>query len=279
MSESKSFKLHTRQKYDVSSLIVVWNQDVGQLGPKVSAYMAKELKSRLLGEIGPEGFFSLSGVTVENDVAQFPESRFYGGQNKSVVIFKSDIPRSDWYGFIKLVLDVAIKTFKVKQILTIGGMVLPGAHTTPRTILSVVNSTGMKKALSGYDVAHDMDYETRDDQRPTFSSYLVWAAKDRNIPGTCLWVPIPFYLMTLDDPQACKKVLEFLNGYLGLRLNLTRIEEEVTEQNLKIARVRREFPELDGYISKLEGNQGLTAEEGEKLVKELDVLLRGRRQA
>jgi len=279
LSESKSFKLHTRQKYDVSSLIVVWNQDVGQLGPKVSAYMAKELKSRLLGEIGPEGFFSLSGVTVENDVAQFPESRFYGGQNKSVVIFKSDIPRSDWYGFIKLVLDVAIKTFKVKQILTIGGMVLPGAHTTPRTILSVVNSTGMKKALSGYDVAHDMDYETRDDQRPTFSSYLVWAAKDRNIPGTCLWVPIPFYLMTLDDPQACKKVLEFLNGYLGLRLNLTRIEEEVTEQNLKIARVRREFPELDGYISKLEGNQGLTAEEGEKLVKELDVLLRSRRQA
>jgi len=279
LGENKYFKLHTRQKYDTSSLIVVWNQDVGKLGPRVSAYLAKELKARVLGEISPEGFFSLSGVTVENDVAQFPESRFYGGQNKNLVIFKSDIPRSDWYGFIKLLLYVAEKTFKVKQILTIGGMVLPGAHTSPRTILSIVNSASIKRALSSLDVVHDMDYETRDDQRPTFSSYLIWAAKNRNIPGTCLWAPIPFYLMTLEDPQACKKILELLNGYLGLRISYARIDDEVTEQNLKIARIRREFPELDGYISKLESNQGLTAEEGEKLVKELDVLLRSSHQA
>jgi predicted ATP-grasp superfamily ATP-dependent carboligase len=267
----------TSQKYDASSLIVVWDQDIGRLGPKVATYLSKQLKCRPLAEIGLEGFFSLSGVTVENDVAQFPESRFYGGSNKSIVIFKSNVPRSDWYGFIKLVLDVAEKKFAVKEIFTVGGMVSPGAHTAPRTLLSVVNSPRMKKALSGYDIDRDMNYETRDDQRPTFSSYLVWAAKTRNIPATCLWVPVPFYLMTLEDPQACKKILELLNDYLQLRISLADVDDEVIEQNLKIARVRRQFPELDGYISKLENNLGLTADEGERLVKELELLLRSGR--
>ena len=274
MSEGKSFKLFTRPKFDSSSVVVVWNQDVGRLGPKVADYLTGQLDGQELGEISPEGFFSLSGITVEDDIAQFPESKFYRCQNEDFVIFRSDIPRFDWYGFINLVLDIAEKYFKVKHIYTVGGMVLPSAHTTPRTLLSVVNSAEMKRMFGLYDVVHDMDYETREDQRPTFSSYLLWAAKMRDIPGACLWVPVPFYLMTVEDPQACKKVLEFFNRHLELNIDFADIDKEVAEQNKKIAQARSQFPELDGYITKLESNLGLTADEGEKLVKEMDELLR-----
>jgi len=274
LSEGKSFKLFTRPKFDSSTVVVVWNQDVGRLGPKVADYLTGQLDGQELGEISPEGFFSLSGITVEDDIAQFPESKFYRCQNEDFVIFRSDIPRFDWYGFINLVLDIAEKYFKVKHIYTVGGMVLPSAHTTPRTLLSVVNSAEMKKILSKYDIVDNMDYETREDQRPTFSSYLLWAAKMRDIPGACLWVPVPFYLMTVEDPQACKKVLEFFNRHLELNINFADIDNEVAEQNKKIAQARSQFPELDGYISKLETNLGLTADEGEKLVKEIDELLR-----
>lgn len=277
MKEAKSFKLLTRQKFDSSSIVVVWNQDVGRLGPKISDYLSRDLKCRAIGEISPEGFFSLGGVTVENDVAHFPESKFLGSGNKRLVIFRSDIPRLDWYRFINLFLDVTENYFKVRQIYTIGGMVLPGAHTAPRTLLSVVNSTNMKRMLANYDIVHDMDYETRDEQRPTFSSYLLWAAKNRGIPGACLWVPVPFYLMTVEDLQACKKVLELLNKHLELHINFKEIDSEVIQQNQKIAQARTQFPELDGYISKLESNLGLTAEEGEKLVKGMDELLRSSR--
>jgi proteasome assembly chaperone (PAC2) family protein len=255
-------------------VVVVWNQDVGRLGPKVADYLTGQLDGQELGEISPEGFFSLSGITVEDDIAQFPESKFYRCQNEDFVIFRSDIPRFDWYGFINLVLDIAEKYFKVKHIYTVGGMVLPSAHTTPRTLLSVVNSAEMKRMFGLYDVVHDMDYETREDQRPTFSSYLLWAAKMRDIPGACLWVPVPFYLMTVEDPQACKKVLEFFNRHLELNIDFADIDKEVAEQNKKIAQARSQFPELDGYITKLESNLGLTADEGEKLVKEMDELLR-----
>jgi proteasome assembly chaperone (PAC2) family protein len=275
LNEGKSFKLFSRPKFNSSSVIIVWNQDVGRLGPKVADYLIKQLKGRELGEINPEGFFSLGGVTVEGDIAQFPESKFYRCRSEDLVIFRGDIPRFDWYRFINLALDIAEKYFKVKQIYTIGGMVLPNAHTAPRTLLSVVNATEMKRMLDNYDVVQDMNYETREDQRPTFSSYLLWAAKMRDIPGACLWVPIPFYLITVEDPQACRKVLEFFDRHLELNINFADIDMEVAEQNQRIALARGRFSDLDGYISKLEGNLGLTAEEGERLVKKIDELLRG----
>jgi len=274
LSEGKSFKLFTRAKFDSSSVVVVWNQDVGRLGSRVADYVAGQLECRELGEISPEGFFSLSGVTVEDDVAQFPESKFYRCRTKDFVIFKSDIPRFDWYGFINLVLEISEKYFNVKQIYTIGGMVVPSAHTAPRTLLSVVNSTEMKRTISNYDIVHDMNYETNDDQRPTFSSYLLWAAKAKDIPGACLWVPVPFYLITVGDPEACRTILELLDRHLELNINFSDINNEVAQLNQKIAQARDRFPDLDGYISKLESNLGLTAEEGERLVKKIDELLR-----
>jgi predicted ATP-grasp superfamily ATP-dependent carboligase len=273
LSESKSFRLSTKQRFDESSLVVVWEQDVARLGPTIADYLFDELKCRTIGEISPEGFFPLSGVSVENDVAQFPGCKFYSGRNKNLVIFRSDIPRFDWYEFINLVLDVAEKYFKSRHVYTIGGMVLPAAHTAPRTLLPVVNTPEMKKVLERYDVVSDMDYETQDGQRPTFSSYLIWAAKNRGIPGVCIWVPVPFYLMTVEDPEACKKVLELLDKHLKLYMDFSGIENESAEMNRKIEEARRKYPEVDGYISKLEGNLGLTAEEGEKLVKEMDALL------
>jgi hypothetical protein len=46
LSEGKSFKLFTRSKFDSSSMVVVWNQDVGRLGSRVADYLAGQLKGR-----------------------------------------------------------------------------------------------------------------------------------------------------------------------------------------------------------------------------------------
>ena len=269
MGEGQPFKLFTRPKLESSSLLVAWNQDAGKVGPKVADYLNKKLRGREFAEISPVGFFSLGGVSVEDDVAQFPESKFYCCRGKSLVIFKSDIPRCDWYEFLSLVLDIAEEYCRVKEIYTVGGMVSPGAHTTPRMLLSVANSTEMKRTLSHYDLISDMDYETQDGQRPTFSSFLLWAAKRRNIAGASLWVPVPFYLLAVEDPRACKKIIEFFDRHLELNIDLADMDEDVAKQDKRIAQARSQSPELDGYISKLETNFGLTVDESEKLVKEM----------
>ena len=276
MGEGQPFKLFTKPKLESSSLLVAWNQDAGRVGPRVADYLNRKLRSREFADIAPEGFFSLGGVSVEDDVAQFPDSKFYWCQEKSLVILKSDVPRYDWYGFLNLVLDIAEKYCKVKEIYTVGGMVSPGAHTIPRMLLSVTNSTETKQTLRQYDLISDMDYETQDGQRPTFSSFLLWAAKRRNIAGVSLWVPVPFYLLAFGDPWACKKIMEFFDRRFDLNINFAGIDDEITKQDREIAQVRSQISELDSYISKLESNLGLTVEESEKLVKELEEWLRRR---
>jgi proteasome assembly chaperone (PAC2) family protein len=275
LGKGQPFKLFIKPELESSSLVVVWNQDAGGIGPKVADYLNKELASREFAEIDPESFFALSGVSVEDDIVQFPESKFYWCQGRSLVIFRSDIPRYEWYEFLNLVLDVAEKYCKVKEIYTVGGMVSPGAHTTPRMLLSVTNSTEMKQMLRQYDLISDMDYETQNGQRPTLSSFLLWAARRRNIAGASLWVPVPFYLLAVEDPWACKKVTEFLDRRFDLNINFASMDAEIAKQNRKIAQARSQVSELDSYISKLENNLGLTVGESEKLVKELEEWLRG----
>jgi septal ring factor EnvC (AmiA/AmiB activator) len=70
--------------------------------------------------------------------------------------------------------------------------------------------------------------------------------------------------------------MEFFDRRFDLNINFASIDDEIARQDREIAQVRSQVPELDSYISKLESNLGLTVDESEKLVKELEEWLRGR---
>jgi len=264
------FKIYAKPEFQSSSLIVGWAKDAGKLGPKVVDYLNKKLAGQVFAEIEPVDFFPLGGVSIEDDVVQFPESKFYCCQPDNLVIFESGLPIAEWYKFLNLVLDVAEHHCHVKELYTVGGMVSFSAHTAPRELLAIANSPEMKKVLSQYNLARDMDYQTPPGQRPTLSSFLLWIAKKRNIAGASLWVPIPFYLTAIEDPQAGKKTLEFFDKRFNLRIDFTDIDEDIERQNEKIAQARIRFSEIDNYIRRLESNLSLTEQESERLVKEIE---------
>jgi len=90
-------------------------------------------------------------------------------------------------------------------------------------------------------------------------------------------VPIPFYLVTLDDPRAQKKVLEFLNHRLELQLDFEELNEEIRRQDEKIDRMRDSDPDIDKSISKLESNITLSERESQELVRKVEDFLRATR--
>ena len=165
----------------------------------------------------------------------------------------------------------------MKELHTIGGMVSLSAHTAPRELLGTFNSPELKKALSHYNLAEGLDYETPPGQRPTLNSFLLWAAKRRNVPGVNLWVPIPFYLVTVDDPKAQRRALEFFNRRFDLGIDLSDLEEEIKRQNQIIAEVRNGFPDIDESIRRLESNLRLSEEENQRLVEEIEKSLKEKR--
>jgi proteasome assembly chaperone (PAC2) family protein len=194
-----------------------------------------------------------------------------------VVIFKSSPPSYEWYKFLNLILDIAENYCHVKELHIIGGMISLSAHTAPRELLGTFNSRVLKKALDRYNLTGRINYETPPGHRPTLNSFLLWAAKRRNIPGINLWVPIPFYLVTVEDPKAQRRVLEFINERLDLRIGFYDLDEEIRKQNQVITEARNSFPDIDKSIKKLESNLRLSEDENQKLVLEIENFLRERR--
>jgi proteasome assembly chaperone (PAC2) family protein len=274
LANKQLFKVSKEPALQSSSLVVGWSEDAGKLGARVIDYLSRKLGAEEFAELELEYFFPLGGVGVEDDVAQFPEGKFHFCRDKNLVLLGSTPPRSEWYQFLMAVLDVAQNLCHVKEIYIIGGMISPGAHTTPRLIMPIASSGEMKMSLNEFGVNVDMDYETPPGQRPTLSSYLLWVAKGRGINGACLWVPVPFYLVSAEDPRACKRVIEFLDNRLGLGIDYSDLNDEITEQNKKMAELTSQMPELGGYIQKLETSLVLSSEEGEKLAKEVEDFLK-----
>lgn len=249
------------------TLIAGWAEDAGRLGSRVIDYLIRQLDCREFGEILPEGFFPLTGVIVENDVAQFPESKFYVSDAHNLIIFRSNTPRSNWYRFLNTELDISLNDCGVKQVYAIGAMVSSAAHTMPRLILSAVNSGAIRDELLKYGVNVDMNYETPAGQKPTLNSYLIWTAGRRGLPAASLWIPIPYYLMNVDDPRACKRYIDFFNRSLNLGMDTAELDEQIKDQNDRITQIFAQHPDLEGYVRKLEINQPLEQEESEKLAR------------
>ena len=267
MSVGPAYRIYGQPGLKKPVLIAGWAEDAGHLGMRTLDYIMRDLGSREFGEIRPEDFFTMAGVNVEDDVAIFPQSKFYVAGDGKLVVFKSSMPRGDWYRFLNAVLDVAQKSCGVKEIYTVGAMLSSAAHTMPRLLMPIVNSKAMKEGLAPFNVVDNTDYETPVGQKPTISSYLSWLAGQRGINAANLWVPVPFYLLTLDDPRAVKRLVYFFNSKFDLGIDFTALDAEIAEQNRGIAQLFNQMPEIEGFMRRLEVGEGLDADEAEKLTQ------------
>ncbi|MFH1381866.1 MAG: PAC2 family protein [Chloroflexota bacterium] len=256
-----------------SSLIIGWGMDASRLGWRVINHLKGKLNGQSFIEVEPVDFFALGGVAVHGDQIQFPESKFYACPQNALVLLGSTPPASEHYKFLNLILEVAQQYCHVQEIYILGGMVALSAHTLPRELRGTFNSPELKSELSAFNLAREWDYETPPGQRPTLNSFLLWAAKRRNIPAVSLWAAIPFYLTTVNDVEAERRVLEFFNNRFNLGMDFSDLDEEISRQNQAIARVRAGSPDVDESIRKLENNLSLGEEETQKLIKEIDKVL------
>lgn len=262
------FKFTERPQFENPSMIVGWEQDSGKLSPKVIEYLNKKIKGKSFCEIEPTGFFSLAGVAIENNIAQFPENKFYYCQRSDILIFKGSEPRIERYSFLNAIADLAQHHFKIKELYTVSSTIYPIAHTSTRQISAVFNQQEIKDKLRGYGL-QDMNWEGP----PAISSYLLWIAKNRGIPGVSLWPQIPFYLAAGKDFMAIKMTLSFLNKKFNLDLDFGELDEEIKNQNTKIELLREEDPEIDKYIGMLESELTLSEAEQIELTMKVTELL------
>jgi len=262
------FKFSEQPKFENPSLIVGWRADAGNLGPKVIEYLNRKIKARSFCEIEPTDFFSFGGVAIENDTAQFPECRFYCSETNNLLVFKGDEPQFERYKFLNVLLDLVEHYCKTKELYTVNGTISPIAHTGPRRILAVFNQQKFQSEFRGLGL-EDMNWKGS----PAISSYLLWIAKRRGIPGVSLWTEVPFYLAACDDFQAIKTTFSFLARKFNIGSAFGDLDEHIREQNAKIAQLREEEPSIDKYIGMLESGVSLGEDEQMELTRQVTEFL------
>lgn len=255
------------------SLIVIWAYEVGGLSKELIGHLEKKLGWVCIDEIEPAGFFSLTGVEVKNDLIRFPTSRFYSCLNENVFFFISHAPSREPYQFLSRVLDLAIDRCGIKELYTIGGVVTSVTHTSPRRVFGIVNRVELNEILTQYEVETGMDYQTPPGGGTSLSNYLLWVSKTRNIIGSTLWVEVPFYLASVRDPMAAKRILEFLNMRFSMELDLHPIDVAIERVNADIQNLRAQNTDISRYIELLERGIALSEDEGENLSKQVIKLL------
>lgn len=267
MINQDPLNISKRPNLESSSLILGWSQDVGQLGPKVIDYLNRKLGTEEIGAIEPVGFFSLSGVRIEDSTVQFPESKFYSSEKNDLLILKSSSPMYEQYKFLNSVLDFAEHYAAVKEVYTIGGLVSLKADTAPQRIATVVNQPELKEIPKRLGLRTDLDYQTPPGGRPTLSSFLLWLAKRRNIAGVNLWTEVPFYLAAVEDLKAIRYTLWFLNERFTLNMDFSELDLAIKKQNVRIKQLKEQNPEIKKLIEMLEQGIMLSSDESEKLAK------------
>jgi len=260
-----------------STLLVCWEPDVGQIGRQTYGYISTHAASHEVATIDPDSFYTMDSVMIEDNVAVFPDNRFLYCPQGDLIIFKGYHPDQEWYDFIGAILDVA-QHYGVNCIYTVGGMISVTPHSTPRELLTVANSAELAYNLEQYDpVTRRIEqYETPPGHRPTINAYILWAAGKRKMDAACLWIPVPFYMAPGEDPQAVRRILDFLILKLNLHIDFGDINVSITLQSDKINELRNINADIDSAIRALENDLSISGGESQRLINNVQQFLKGK---
>lgn len=272
-NENFPFKISKQPEFGSSVMILGWSSDAGFVGHKTIEYLVKKLGCKEFCEVSTADFFPSPGASADGKYSGLPVSKFYYCEPKNLVFFISNPPKFGWYRFVDSILEVAERFCHVTQIYVISGMIDSCAHTASRKLTATINSSELKEILSRYNIISNSDIKTSPVRRPTLNSFLLWLAKRRNIAGANLWLSVPFYLASTEDPQACRKSVAFLDERFSLGIDFADLDEEISDQKEMLAHLRACSSEVDDCIHKLEDKISLTSEENESLVRGIKSVL------
>ncbi|UCC45228.1 MAG: PAC2 family protein, partial [Candidatus Zixiibacteriota bacterium] len=216
-----------------SRLVTCWYEDPGGVGNRVVRILNDQLGARSFCDIEPPGFFPLAGVPMQDNVARFPQSRFWGEPTRGLVTFLSNEPPHAKQAFVATLLDVAQHYCHVEELIVISGQFTAGDYRAPRRCYAVFNQPNTKKQWRRYALEEPTYEDT-----PSLSIYLLWEAGNREIPGVRIRVDVPFYLSRSGDPRAVEAVLQPLSDHLEIDLDLTDLDQWKETQHRKLDELR-----------------------------------------
>lgn len=271
------FRFTSEPRLEKPSFVLGWMKDAGAVSRLAADYLVKASGGSGFCRIEPADFYPVGGVSVAGDVARFPQSTFFAGERNPVVVLRADEPQSNRYEYLNAVLDFAEhygkadlrEPARAETLFTIDGMPALTAHTTARHVSAIFNDAATQRRMQRL-VPADVNWKGP----PHVSTYLLWLAGRRHLPGVGLWTQVPFYLADYEDYPSVKAAVSLLGMMLGCDFDLDEIDRRAAEQNEKLTQLEND-PATADLIRALEEGRSLDRQEQTELIEATGGILNG----
>ena len=283
-------KLYQQPKLENPDMIVGW-PGIGNIGIIAVDTLRGQIQAEEFGEIEPWDFFYPKRVIIKADQLvdiEFPQNKFYYKklEQKGLIFFIGEEQPADGgtyaegrkaYQMANLVLDVAEK-FACQRVYTSGAGVSLTHHTLKPRVWAVPNTDDLIDEVKKYEntiLMSDLEQKGGQGSITGLNGLLLGVAKKRGFKGICLMGEIPDYLSRapFPYPRASKSVLEVLTSILGIRIDLTALDNMTAQVENIIENLYAKFPpEIRDRIEQrkfvIQTKPETITEEDEKWIKE-----------
>lgn len=253
-------RLLKQPKLKKPELLCGW-PGIGNIGLIAVDTLKGVVMAEEFAEIEPWDFFYPEKVSIRDGLLeelQFPTNKFYYQrlEKKDLVFFIGEKQPSEGdrmyatgekaYGIANLVLDIAEK-FGCHRVYTSGASVSPVHHTMKPRVVSVLSSDRLAEEVSSYPntiLISEIGGRENEGVITGLNGLLLAVAKKRGLESICLMGEIPDWLSgsPFPYPKASKSVLEVFADILGIRIDLTVLDEMTAQIEGIVEKIYQEFP-------------------------------------
>lgn len=212
---------------------------VGNIGRVAVGYLIEELGAKKFAQLYSEHFFPFV-MLHDNYQIHLLKNEFYywkakkKGQRDLIFLIGDcqSLSTHGHYEIIEKVLDF-VEKLGVKEIITIGGLATGEIEDTP-TVYGAVSEKGLAKKYEKLGI--DFTAGERVGYIVGASGLFLGLGKERGMKGICmLGETSGFPIVT--DPKAAEAVLDILKKILRISLDMSKLEERVSEMEKFIKKV------------------------------------------
>ena len=218
-------------------------------------HLIDSLEAKKFASIPTENFYQISSlrpmaVIKEGRLIELksPGNHFYYVKNplsRDLILFNGVEPHLRWNVFADLLLDLA-ERFHVMQIFTIGGTYDYIPHTYPPMVSALFNHEELREKVIQAGLGL-----TEYSGPISIHTFILEAAKKRDLKAVSLWGHAPQYLQTKNVKVACS-VLKRLIDLTQIEVDLSELENASEYFEQQVNHLVEHDPKLQEIISKLE---------------------------
>jgi uncharacterized protein (TIGR00162 family) len=220
---------------------------IGNVGRAAAGYLVSELKAKKFAELYSPQFLPLVALQ-KNGVAKLLRAEFYycKGKKNDIVILIGDSQSVTLQGYYELcgaIMDL-VEKLGVKKVITLGGLGVEGMPQQPK-IIGAVNDESLLPKYKKYGIIFDGSLVGT---IIGASGLLLGFAKTKGIEALCLMAETPGFPLVITDPIAADSMLKMLMKVVDVKVDLTRLENEIKELEERIKKTEEIHKRMVGSL-------------------------------